>query len=133
MTIVVGFVPKPSGLAALRVAVEEARIRGERLYVLNTSRGAPLDSGYAAADELAEARRLLDASGVDYELDRHVSQRDADEDVLEAAAREQASMIVIGLRRRSPTGKLLFGSTAQRILLDAECPVLAVKAGPQPS
>jgi nucleotide-binding universal stress UspA family protein len=32
------------------------------------------------------------------------------------------------MRRRSPTGKLLFGSDAQQILLQADCPVLAVKA-----
>ncbi len=57
-----------------------------------------------------------------------VSGRDVSEEVVEAAEAEQARLVVIGLRRRSPTGKFLFGSTAQRILLDADCPVLAVKA-----
>src|SRR5665647_866365 len=55
---------------------------------------------------------------------------DVAEDIIGAASREEAVLIVIGLRRRSPVGKLLLGSNAQRILLDAPCPVLAVKPEP---
>ena len=48
--------------------------------------------------------------------------------VVDLAAETNAELIVIGVRRRTPVGKLILGSQAQRILLDAECPVLAVKA-----
>ncbi|BDH56816.1 universal stress protein [Tsukamurella sp. PLM1] len=47
--------------------------------------------------------------------------------VVDAATRLDASVLVIGIKHRTATGKLLFGSSAQRILLDATCPVLAVK------
>ena len=50
------------------------------------------------------------------------------EDLIGIAEDADAELIVIGLRRRSPVGKLILGSNAQRILLDAKCPVLAVKA-----
>ena len=53
---------------------------------------------------------------------------DPAEDLISVAEEENADFIVIGLRRRSPVGKLILGSNAQRILLDAPCPVLAVKA-----
>jgi nucleotide-binding universal stress UspA family protein len=54
---------------------------------------------------------------------------DPSQDLIEVANEVNADFIVIGLRRRTPVGKLILGSNAQRILLDASCPVLAVKAG----
>ncbi len=50
------------------------------------------------------------------------------EDLVRAASDFEADLIVIGLRRRSAVGKLLLGSNAQEILLEAKCPVLTVKA-----
>lgn len=129
MTIVVGYVPKPEGWAALHAALDEADRRGEPLHVLNTSRGdAYVDTSYASPEQIREVRRVLEESGVPFELDQHVGDRDGAQAVVAAAEDKQASLVVIGLRRRTPTGKLIFGSDAQRILLDAPCPVLAVKA-----
>jgi nucleotide-binding universal stress UspA family protein len=129
MTIVVGYVPTPEGEAALSAAITEAGLRDQPLHVVNTSRGESLvDSRFASVEALAGVRARLDAAGVVYEIDQHVGQHDAADEVVDAADRVKASLIVIGLRRRTPTGKLITGSQAQRILLDAHCPVLAVKA-----
>ncbi|SOD99338.1 universal stress protein [Blastococcus haudaquaticus] len=129
MTIVVGYVPTPEGEAALSAAIGESRLRDEPLHVVNTSRGDSLvDSRYASGDALAAVRARLEESGVVHEIDQHVGSHDASDELVDIADRVRASLIVIGLRRRSPTGKLITGSQAQRILLDAHCPVLAVKA-----
>jgi nucleotide-binding universal stress UspA family protein len=70
----------------------------------------------------------LDESGIVYEIAQQLGRHDASDELVEIADRVKASLLVIGLRRRTPTGKLITGSQAQRILLDANCPVLAVKA-----
>jgi len=129
MTIIVGYVPTPEGEAALTAAVSEARLRQQPLHVVNSSRGdALLDSRFASQEALAAVRTRLDEAGVVYEIAQEVRGHDASDEVVDAADRLNASLIVIGLRRRTPTGKLITGSQAQRILLDAHCPVLAVKA-----
>ncbi len=129
MTIVVGYVPTPEGEAALTAAITEAQRREEPLHILNTARGDTLsDPRYASEDTLDEVRARLDKTGVAYEIRQLIRGHEASEEIVEEADRLNASLIVIGLRRRSPTGKLITGSQAQRILLDANCPVLAVKA-----
>ena len=121
-TVVVGYVPKPEGDAALDKAIEEAKLRDAGLIVVNSHRDR---DGNA---DLDSARERLDASGVSYDLRELVRGFEAAEDLISLAEANDAELIVIGLRRRTPVGKLVLGSNAQRILLDAACPVLAVKA-----
>jgi nucleotide-binding universal stress UspA family protein len=129
VSVVVGYIPTPEGQAALAHAIDEARKRACRLVVVNSSRGdALVDPRYALEDEVAELRATLDAQGVDHVVIQAVRGREAAEEVVDAAEDHRAGLVVIGLRRRTAVGKFLLGSTAQRILLDSPCPVLAVKA-----
>lgn len=105
MSVVVGYVPTREGETALDHAAAEARARKTRLVVVNTSRG----------------------DGVEHLVVHAMRGREASEEILAVAQEHRAELVVIGLRRRSPVGKLLMGSTARRVLLDAPCPVLAVK------
>jgi nucleotide-binding universal stress UspA family protein len=130
-TIVVGYVPKPEGHAALRRAAEEALLRDAKLVVVNSHRGGrefDLDDSIRSEAELEQIRDQLTKAGVSHEIRQLVRGMDPADDLIQVAADVQADFIVIGLRRRSPVGKLILGSNAQRILLDAPCPVLAVKS-----
>lgn len=125
MTVVVGYVPNQFGEAALDAGVQEARRRGVRLVVVNTSRGEAL------VDPRFASRAALDAldsrlAGVEHEVRQSVGTDVADQ-VLDVVRELDADLLVIGLRHRTPVGKMLMGSVAQRLLLEAPCPVLAVK------
>jgi len=129
MTVVVGYIPTPEGEAALSHAVEQARNRQTRLVVVNSSKGdALVDPRYALDDQVDRLRSSLEAAGVDHDVVQSVRGREAAEEVIDAVEQHRAELVVIGLRRRTAVGKLIMGSTAQRILLDSPCPVLAVKA-----
>jgi nucleotide-binding universal stress UspA family protein len=131
MAVVVGYVPTAEGRAALRQAAQECRLRSTRLVVINSHRGGRSSGAEDAASwetELDEVRSRLDAEGLQHEIRQLVQGVEPAEDLIAVAEEVSAEMIVIGLRRRSPVGKLILGSNAQRVLLDAPCPVLAVKA-----
>jgi len=131
VAVVVGYVPTKEGRAALRRAAEECLLRRTRLIVINSNRGGKdLDAEEATRfdEELRGVQAQLDDVGVDHEVRQLVRGNEPAEDLIAAAEEVEADFIVIGLRRRTPVGKLILGSNAQRILLDAPCPVLAVKA-----
>ncbi|PWN03648.1 universal stress protein [Nocardioides silvaticus] len=121
-TVVIGYVPKPEGEAALLTGIEEGRRRGAALVVVHSR-----PDGDPEPEYVAEVRATLTDSGLEHQLRVTDSGGEAADQLVEVAADVAADLIVIGLRRRSPVGKLILGSNAQRVLLDAPCPVLTVK------
>ena len=128
--IVVGYVASPEGEAAIRQGIAEAKLRSCTVVVVYSDHGSQLDSATALerAEALDRVHALLHASDVDHDLRHLVRGKDPVRDVLDVADEMQADLIVIGIRRRTPVGKLVLGSNSQSILLESRIPVLAVKA-----
>lgn len=127
-TIVIGYVPTPVGDAALDAGIAEAAVHGDDVVVLNSPRrGSTVDGDLIDQTSVAELVARAERAGVTARVD----QLEHGADLLEAfeavVERTSARMVVIGVRRRSPVGKLITGSDAQRLLLELDVPILAVK------
>lgn len=117
------------------------------LTYTDTSEGlAALEQGRAIAERLGLDVVVFDVDRTSAAADRHLVPPPTDvpagerwlgpaqhapspvEDLLDTAHELDVAAIVVGVRRRTPVGKLIMGSQAQRIILGAPMPVLAVKA-----
>ena len=128
MTVLIGYVPTPVGEAALAAGLAEAAVRNEDAVILNSPRrGSTVDADLVddrTAAELVERARAAGVTATVDQADHGADIVDTFEAVIE---RSKASVVVIGIRRRTPVGKLVMGSDAQRLLLELDLPVLAVK------
>ncbi len=111
-------------------AVEEAKLRNEKLLFVHSLFGGDKTS----EKEIEAGERLLDyvaslaeSRGVECEKHLLVRGKDPGDDIVEFAEEVDASMIIIGVRKRRPAGKLLFGSVAQHVILNAKQPVICIK------
>jgi nucleotide-binding universal stress UspA family protein len=128
MTVLIGYVPTPVGEAALEAGLAEAAARSEDAVVLNSPRrGSTVDARLVGVDDEARIVAAAAALGVTASVDHADHGADIVEVFGAAVERTGARVVVIGLRRRSPVGKLVMGSDAQRLLLELDVPVLAVK------
>jgi nucleotide-binding universal stress UspA family protein len=127
MSVVVGYIPDEYGEAALAEGIEEARRRKVRLVVVNATKGdALVDRRYVGETGLADLRSRLAGLDLEHEVLQAVV-ADVAEEMLRVVHDTGAQVLVIGIRHRTPVGKMIMGSVAQHVLLDAPCPVLAVK------
>lgn len=140
MTVVVGYTDRPESGAALKRGAEEARLRASPLHIIQTVAETVSESPKRAeqwAERIEGVRRRgeglasdLRAEGLDahFQLLADTASPSASAALLGSARELNAELIVIGIRRRSPVGKLVLGSVSQDVILGADCAVLAVKA-----
>ena len=129
MKILVGYIPTPEGLAAVDWATEHAKLVGGELIVVNTGKNGDYSHPqFATSQDIDALDAELTEQGVQHDVRRPTDGLPAADSILSTATEIGADMIVIGLRRRTAVGKLITGSSAQAILLAADCPVVGVKS-----
>lgn len=129
MTILVAYVSRPEGHAALDAAIAMSRERNEPLLVVNASPGGQQeDPSLVPAYEVEKLEALLASQQVKGEFKQFVRGKDAVEEINDLVESRDISLLIIGLRKRTAVGKLIMGSVAQEILMTVSCPVLCVKA-----
>ena len=127
----------PARSLAIREAALEASYRGTALAVLHVVEALDLDVANAyqrsLRDEINSVISSTPAKDVSWQLHLATAPDDVAETILTLTKEVEASLLVIGARRRSPVGKALLGSVTQSIVLMADIPVLVVKAAAQRS
>ena len=116
---------------ALAVAWEHAKVWGATLEVVNSiERELSLKRSFIEKKEQDlenEVKAVLSGSGISYEVDLLIDTLSPEEQMVRFAKKEAIDQIFIGVEKQSKVGKLVFGSTAQYMILKAPCPVVTVK------
>jgi nucleotide-binding universal stress UspA family protein len=131
MKIMVGFDGSELSRRALVLAQKRAKAMKAALHVFtatgNSNSSEEKVKNTRLQTGLKDAGMMCEACGIDCQMEMSVNDLSAAEDIVHYAVENDIDEIVIGLRKRSHIGKLLFGSTSRQVILEAPCPVLTVK------
>ena len=128
MKIVAGYDGSNLAKEALNLAKEHARAFGAEVDILTSlTQNVQITDIQKAENELENQKTFFEADKISCETHVIVSSLSPGEDLVQFVKDNQVDEIIVGIKRRSKVGKLVFGSTAQYIILYAECPVVAIK------
>ena len=128
--IIVGIDDSKVTQAVFKLAAKYARAFNATIVLVTSMKGGP----DVPRQEFVLAEKVLSKAEVffqeaDIACEAHMSVRGLEpgEDIVRFAEEKKAQQIIIGVKRRSKVGKLLFGSNAQYVILNAPCPVLTIR------
>jgi nucleotide-binding universal stress UspA family protein len=130
MKLVVGYEGSKACQKALKTAVSYARAFQATVLVVNSQVGgdySPKEKIIEAQKQLSAAEALLAKNRIACETHLLVRGNMPGEDLVEFADEHKADLIIIGLKHMSRLGKLVFGSNAAYVVLNARTPVLTLK------
>lgn len=130
MKIMVCYDGSAQAKKTLKLSIKRAQAANAEVYLINSMTGGqkvPRRDFLNAEHDLKKAQLLFDDEKISCEPRLLVRGLLPGEDLVQFADEKKVDEIVIGIKRRSKVGKLLFGSTAQYVILHATCPVVTVR------
>ncbi len=130
MKILVGYDRSNASESALNHARQHAQAFNAEVHVLTSLEQAATlkkEDIDKAENQLEKVKKPFKEAGIECQVHTSVSYQSAGEDIVRFAKEKDIDQIIVGVHRRSKVGKLVTGSTAQYVILNAPCPVLSVK------
>ena len=130
MKILVGYIDSKTSEAILKLAHKHALAFKADISIVTSMEQSPSlkkEDIDKAEIKLEKLKKPFKADNIPCETHTSVSYETSGEDLVRFANENNIDEIIIGVKKRSKVGKLVFGSTAQYVILKAPCPVLAVK------
>jgi nucleotide-binding universal stress UspA family protein len=130
MKILVGYDGSNSAKDALHLAKKHAAAFDASVIIVTSLTGGSVTHAVEvehATEDLEAAKKVFDGDDIQCETKLLVRGMTPGEDLVDFANEQAVDEIIIGIKRRSKVGKLLFGSNAQYIIIKAPCPVVTVK------
>ena len=124
--ILLAYVPSATSEAAFDFAIEEAERRDASLLVLASERAPDPRKARGVTDQRPLQERL-EETGLGFELRTVPKRDDPADDILDAVEHDDVDLVILGIRKRTPIGKILLGSTSQRVAIESPVPVVMVK------
>lgn len=131
MKIVVGYKESKLSKGILDLVKQHAQAFDATVYIISSLEGGvgeKIEEIDVAKGELSYAEKVLKEAGIEAESELLIRGLSPGEDIVEFAKDKGADEIVVGVKMKSKVGKFLLGSTAQYVILNADCPVVSVRS-----